>query len=536
MITIYPAEAPDKSPDSERKVRRSFMRLQQGAILHSVSWQSRRGKRQNDGEADFVVLLPNLGILVLEVKGGGIEIDNGDWYTTGRDGNKNPIKNPFEQAKDSKYALLNYLKESDPCLAQIRIVHGVVFPDIKVEGSLGPNAPRPLIVDRDDLNNPAESIGRIFRHWEQSYPLSGDEISMLIRFLAPTIRVRRLLSDDIADVDSGLLDLTAQQSKVLNSLRRVRRAAIIGGAGTGKTLLAVEKARQLARDGYKTILLCYNAPLKKHLSGVLSDTAVDVETFHTLIAREARKAGLKVPFDPPPTWYELDAVDVLRRSLREGTCRYDAVLIDEAQDFSASWLTAILEMAPGASDLIYLFADSHQDLYQRDWNIPPEFFHYELSTNCRNSAPIAKKVASVFGDDDGHHGNGVSGPEPVFIDVERPSQIVPYVCHLVERLLVDEGIAVGQIVVLVNSTNLTRELRATGVGGHLFTTLEGAGIAVETVHRFKGLERDVVVCAFDSTAVSTDEKAAAYVAMSRAKTVLYLVADKSVRNQVAWDQ
>ena len=64
-----------------------------------MSWQSPIGKRQADGEADFVMIHPDHGVLVVEVKGGRIRTSEGEWYSVDRHGAEHEIKNPFEQAR-----------------------------------------------------------------------------------------------------------------------------------------------------------------------------------------------------------------------------------------------------------------------------------------------------------------------------------------------------------------------------------------------------------------------------------------------------
>jgi len=476
--------------------------------------------------------MPKFGILVLEVKGGGIEVINGSWYSTGSDRITHPIKNPFDQAKDSKYALLAYFKTVDPDLARIPIVHGVVFPDIVVDNTLGSNAPKSIVIDRIDLERPSAAIERIFHHWEKIYSLSTGEIERIVKHLAPTIRVRRLLRDEVDDAERALIDLTSEQMRVLQILRRVKKAAILGGAGTGKTILAVEKARQLASSGFRTLLVCYNAPLRKHLSTALHGTPVDVESFHSLAIREARRAKLKIPFDPGNGWFETEAPQILRDAAMINGTQYNAILIDEAQDFAKEWLTVAQELLP-EDGLLYLFADSHQNLYQRGWAIPKELTEFELTVNCRNTRQIAKRVASIFGDN--LDNKLVDGPDPKFIEVDRREQLVAYVTKLVESLTLEEKISPAQLIILTDTTSLVSELRTTGVAGHLFTTLDGYGIPVETVFRFKGLERDVVVLAISDNVTMDDLQAIAYVGLSRAKVGLYVVANRKLRDAIAWD-
>jgi hypothetical protein len=533
MAKIFPPEPPEHSPKSELKVRSSLSAVDDLVVLHSVAWQSRRNGKQSDGEADFVLLVPKRGILVLEVKGGGIEIADGSWYSTGRDNIRRPIKNPFDQAKDSKYALIAYLKEMDSSFTRIPVIHGVVFPDISIDGMLGLNAPRAIVLDRNDLATPLATLERMFMYWEKAYPLSGSEIDSLVACLAPTLRVRRLLCDEIADADQALMMLTVEQAKILHLLRRIRKAAILGGAGTGKTVLAAEKARQLSESGFRTLLLCYNAPLRLHLLGALKTSKVDVDTFHTLTVREVRRAKMKMPFEPSSAWYETEAPNLLKAAVGINGTRYDALLIDEAQDFAQEWLSSMQVLLANDDALLYLFADSHQDLYQRGWAIPDGLVEFELTINCRNTRPIAERVAGIFGD--ALEDRSIDGPDPRFIEVDRREQIASYVVRLVESLLLEERIAPSQMIVLTDAAAIVSELRTMGAAEYLFTTLEGHGIPVETIFRFKGLERDVVVLALTDKALSEDLRVLAYVGLSRAKTGLYVLGSHAIRTAIQWD-
>lgn len=106
MAQVITTNLSAKTPPSEIKVINALKPLSGLVVLHSVVWQSRRNHKQSDGEADFIVVDPNQGILVLEVKGGDIEIDSGVWYSTDKHTIRHKIKDPFQQAKDSKHALL----------------------------------------------------------------------------------------------------------------------------------------------------------------------------------------------------------------------------------------------------------------------------------------------------------------------------------------------------------------------------------------------------------------------------------------------
>jgi hypothetical protein len=91
VAIFYPANPPERSPSSELRVRDALRGLDdRWRIFHQVVWQSRRNGREADGEADFVLLHPSGGLLVLEVKGGRVGIEDGDWYSIDRFDERRP--------------------------------------------------------------------------------------------------------------------------------------------------------------------------------------------------------------------------------------------------------------------------------------------------------------------------------------------------------------------------------------------------------------------------------------------------------------
>lgn len=123
-------------------------------VFHSVHWLGLNERRQpQDGEADFVIAHPEQGILVIEVKGGGISrnLATGKWTTRDRYGVVSPIKNPVKQAMKNKHALLEQLKKV--ISSYINIGHAVAFPDINARNySLGPDLPQDIVLDANNLN------------------------------------------------------------------------------------------------------------------------------------------------------------------------------------------------------------------------------------------------------------------------------------------------------------------------------------------------------------------------------------------------
>lgn len=533
MAVIYPPFLPEKCPSSEEKVRASLTNVDGITILHSVCWQSKRNNRQGDGEADFIVLIPKEGILILEVKGGDIEIENGTWYSTDRFQSKHRIKDPFVQVKDSKYALLNYLTHEDKKLKAIPIMHAVVFPDISVSQSLSMNSPKELIIDREDLNNIENVIERVTRHWGYNHKFPDSYLNDVCVLLAPTRYVQRLISDDIDETERGIIELTREQMKVLESLKRAKQAIIYGGAGTGKTVLAIEKARQLDKLKFKTLLICYNKLLKEKVSSLLASSTITVETYHSLTLKEAQKANLDIPNHLDSEWYESQAGQLFKHAANINKTNYDVIIIDEAQDFSYEWIISLRERL-SQHGTFYIFADSHQDLYKRDWQEPEGVSPYELLQNCRNTTPIATTVAAIY--QEKVIVSGLQGPTPQFVESNTIGESLDFVSTIVEHLI-SEKVDREHISVLSNTSQFIKDLKTQCVGEYVFSSYDKFGICAETIRRFKGLENHVVIVVIDDNETNeTDDsiQSLCYVGMSRAKSALYLVSSKRVKDKLNW--
>ncbi|MET4835504.1 hypothetical protein ABIF44_004911 [Bradyrhizobium japonicum] len=519
--------------DSEKIVAASLRDLpDEFVVLHHVSWQSRRNGRQGDGEADFLIVHPAWGIIVVEVKGGGVEVVNGRWTSTDRFGQVHDIKNPYEQAVASKHALLRWLQK-DHSFSNISLGHVVAFPHLQSVPPLGPIAPEAVTWSREDLRSPSKVVQAAIDHWELRASLTRGELDKLIRLLAPTVHVQRTLGAASSSSSAELLTLTAQQVEALSGLKSARGGLLFGGAGTGKTVLAVARAQQLSREGFRTLLVCYNELLGSALAKQFEASAVYAGTFHRLCSLEAKKAGLSLPREPSRAWWEADAAELLIEACVVNQLEFDAVVVDEAQDFAPGWLEALrCLIGSNAEAPFYVFADPRQELWGRQWASGSEWpFTHQLTKNLRNTSPIAERVSSVF--KSGERPSGVAGPPPIWRDLANPKRPEIDVIAVVERFL-DEGVGPKSVLVLCESATSANRLRSYTVGAYSFGQWGGNGIAVETVARFKGLESEAVVLLIESAEESAVGKMLAYVGMSRARSLLAVVAPSKTRRHLAW--
>ena len=518
-------------------------------ILHSVAWQGRQGDRDRDGEADFLVV-HSRGLLVIEVKGGGIRVENGQWKSRDQYGETYNIKNPFEQATTSKAVLIKWLQ--DRVDFYVPACHAVVFPDVWELPELGPAGSTDLMLTRQHLRAVHDAVRRAFSHARRDTRLHLSQIKDIANALAPTVTVRRRLSDVAREAQSELIVLTDEQKEFFNAARRNVRLAVFGGAGTGKTVLACEKARQLHAEGNRVLLTCYNRPLADTLSADSSLKGVDVRNFHALCMDTARKADLEIPKNLDRKFWEEDAALLLMDAADHTGTSFDAVVVDEGQDFSAEWITALESICAHDKDSPFVvFFDPNQQLWDRPLSLDASYFHLELTRNCRNTLPIAERVANIVASDVWH--KGVSGPAPKWTQWISPAKLEIRVKRIIGDLF-EEGFSAEDIVVLCESRTVADRLRKADLGDvsmnpyerDLFLLERALGstgdepdriekkfLRCETIARFKGLEALAVVLVLNAESRSAPDKNA-YVGFSRAVSYLHILAHPSRQRAVRW--
>ena len=146
---MYPKMVPDSADESEKRVYEALTTLgDDWVVIHDVRFVvPPRGKQPaRNGQADFVLINPKQGLLILEAKGGGYEVRDGTWLTFPGGIPTQMDRGPFAQATSNRYAITNYIADASG-LRGLPAGHAVVFTDGAPRGSLGPEAPGAIIID-----------------------------------------------------------------------------------------------------------------------------------------------------------------------------------------------------------------------------------------------------------------------------------------------------------------------------------------------------------------------------------------------------
>ena len=364
---------------------------------------------EKDVEADVVVLMPEVGILVLEVKGGSVhvtpdEADGHAWWIQ-RQGAHRRIK-PVDQVRTAKHALKRYVEQHpDGGLARrVGWGHGVVTPYSAFASDFTvPELPRWALHDRDDLVTLAERVrDNAWGLLHGQRPPTHDDVEAIAdiltgRFAAP-YDVNAESDDRAATFDR----LTMEQATILRVTRLLPRIEVRGGAGSGKTVLALQQAKELTRGGQgrpsqRVALLCYSIGLAEHLKRQVATwdrrhRPAFVGTFHAFGQQWGAADGDRSDSE---FWEERLPAEMgeLAAALPDGK-KYDAVIVDEAQDFADSWWTPVLRSLRDEEEGgLFVYSDENQRIFARFGRPPVALVPLVLDHNLRNT----KQIHESFG-------------------------------------------------------------------------------------------------------------------------------------------
>ncbi len=515
------------------------------AVYYSRPWLGLKPNGEEiDGECDFVIAHAKLGLLTLEVKGGAVAYDpmTDIWTSRDRWQLTHSIKNPVQQARSSKHELLRKLNGSPHWKPRwIRARHGVVLPHSSTPaGDLGADMPLRLFCFTEEFESGlrdwvVKRFGDRPKDEGRTEDLGQDGLRALEKILARPFQLRTPLGTTLSRDDAALQVLTQQQFHILRAIEAVLRAAVSGGAGTGKTVLAMEEARHCAESGARTLFVCYNRGLATEVRNRLKDSpAISAMTFHELCAELSRQAGITVPQTSSDrqlfeeVWPEL----LMQAFERLPEAAYDAIIVDEGQDFLPLWWTAVQAgLKDDGRRILRVFYDNNQRVYASAIKIPEDvaLIPIRLTLNLRNTRRIHEIVRLHY---TGHEIEAI-GPEGVevrWVKADTQQGLRRRVADYVARLTGVERVPERDIAVLVSTEKAADDLAPGKRLGDFQIArcdeqTEGR-IVVDSIRRFKGLERPVVVIA--ATPDIVVDRELPYVALSRARTHLTIIGAEKV--------
>jgi|GEM_PF-458467 len=564
MAIMRPEIEPDDIlHDSERIVYRVLKEQLSNdfVVLHSYPWlRPDRDGALREGEADFIVLHQDKGMLVLEVKGGELRYQNGTWQRKKKHGYE-PITDPFKQARASMHYLVERIEKQtagDVCGHHFSYGHAVVFPHDNYTGAIPPGAEESLILSRRQIDTMDVAIKNAMASWPQrETPLTNHQWRRMATALLPEFKLFRPIAGSASEVFEQIQEMTDEQIELLAGLyEENNRVYVSGVAGSGKTQIAFDRAVHLAKNGLRTLFVCFNRHLADHLRHSLNghpekgllDRRLKIAHFHQL-AREIIEDA-DIDWDPPDASSDLakffidDVPDLIEQAaylaMENGEeVQYDAIVMDEAQDFHSRWWEvlqcALLKQAEEGT--LFAFADPVQRLWEWAPATPPVAFQtkYNLRRNCRNSRWIARTSTTIAKTDAKFFKRSPLGGKPAISTVPTLAAMKGVVCKAVKTLIEQHDIKPSQLVLIgprsLENGSLADVPEIAGVALTTDTRAWGRneGILVTTARSFKGLEADVAVV-YDLDGISKGfSHIDLYVACTRARShVHFLVTEKEM--------
>ncbi|NBB59997.1 DUF2075 domain-containing protein [Pseudomonas sp. ODNR1LW] len=527
-------------------------------ILHSLGLHSHETKIW--GEADLVVLSTK-GFFVLEVKGGKVGCRDGVWTFGDPSGGKSYTKkeDPWTQASGAMFALRNRLGKGNPRLAKLLTGFGVVMPMVEFTATGAEIEPEVLLDLRGFRRNLGAYIDRLQKHWESVYLLkhgkvlprpTREDILAARRILRPDVETCISLGSWLTGLESTFVQMTHDQLRISRRMEANQRTIVRGKAGTGKTVIALDRAKRLAAKGQKVLFLCYNQLLANHLREVIKDEAhsdlIEIHHVHAFYSDFIRKAEMGEQLaeaQEDPAFFTEVFPELFRvAAIKCGLPHWDVLIVDEAQDLMTPHHVNAFDFVLGSLGLNqgawHLFLDPLQNIYEKEISDSVEKriteakpAYDDLYENCRNTRQIALEGSVVSGIEFAIEG-APSGPTCHLIYYTDNSEVPTLLDQVIESWI-EDGIHPGDIAVLSTLRRQNSVLASVGrLAGEPLVDVGKASageMVFSTMHAFKGLERKAVI-AVDLAGIGDDRVSMLhYAGLSRARMLLCLVVPESAR-------
>lgn len=487
-------------------------------VLHGVDWAISDGGVDRHGELDIVVINDAGDVALLEVKAGSLKDDGHSLRKTYGTLNKDVSA----QARRQFGGVLHRFKQEG---IDTRLLHWLVLPDYKVDSVGTVSYPRDRIADADDCQNlPAYVLAKLG---------GGQPDPERKRRVLAFFGNRQDYQPDVSAIAGRLRQQVQFQSDGLatwvpritapNGVIRVQ-----GTAGSGKTQLALRLLRDAALHRRKAAYICFNRPLADQMRSHAPD-ATEVVTFHQLAWQAAGS--------PSGIQNHEAHVQALAAELANRPGDLDLLLIDELQDFTAEWVSAILPRVRDDGQLV-LLDDPGQCLYPDREEIElPGSVLITCDDNHRSPRRVVEMINLLrLGDREVHARSPLAGELPdlhVYEPQSPPTRSDSLQHRTVEAVqaYLEEGLGLQDIALLVwRGREHSALLKLDRLGDWRLSKFTGAydtkgepvwtdgDLRVDTVRRFKGQSAPaVVVTEVDFDTLDTIRRHLLFVALTRAQ-------------------
>ncbi|MEH6463890.1 MAG: ATP-binding domain-containing protein [Shewanella psychromarinicola] len=526
-------------------------------ILHSLNIAHH--KTNIMGEIDFLVIIPKVGVLAVEIKAHRyISVDCGKWYM-GRNDQHGTVRSPFVQVNQSMFSLKDYIRENYSPLQNIPIFPLVIFTHTEFSFKSIEWNSNQYVSCKEYRSQPiSEVLLKRFKKIKKEYLTKSStkwlqsnqerpnkkEVEKLVELLRPSLESPSEAVSLGDEINIDLVKFTAEQFGALDMMEDNSRLIFNGAAGTGKTFIAIESAIRAATKGYKVLFVCMNKLLSEMLRLAIDNENIKVTTLHALMRK----------YDPSPAedtsqYWETDLPQVCYLNMLEQIKEddfFDLLIMDEAQDIIGNelWLDCLdLLLTDGLSNgKWHIFGDlSYQSIYNHNMskldllnNIKNRNVNNSIVTlrkNCRNvetSARLSMTLANIRSPYQSYLRNNksiINSKIRVFVSEEEQLNILISIINkcfdagfIESDIIILSKVAESKCISFKYQDKLSAKPYKSDVKGLRFTS----------IHKFKGLEAPIIILTDFDEIESDNSKTLLFTGASRATDSVHYIFHKNI--------
>lgn len=526
-------------------------------VLHSLNIAHHKSNLM--GEIDFLVIIPEIGILAIEIKAHSyISVKNGKWFM-GRTDLVGTIRSPFVQINQSMFSLKDYIKKNYNPLQYTPIFSLVIFTHTEFSSKSiewkasqyiscreyrGQEISKLLlkrikIIKKDYLTRDATK----WLNSTEGKP-NQKEVAKLISLLRPSIESPCESVSLKDEINTDLIKFTTEQFSALDMMEDNHRLIFTGAAGTGKTFIGIESAVRYSSKGKRVLFICMNKLLSELLDRSIDKQYVKVTTLHALM-----KKFDPSPFEDTTRYWESDLPQICYLNMLEqlkDDDLFDLLIVDEAQDIIGNelWLDCLdLILKDGLSNgRWHIFGDlSYQSIYNQNMselalleNIKKRNSNNSTITlrkNCRN-IETSSRLSLTLAEIKSPYKSYLRNTKPIVdskihISVNEMDQ-VNIIVSTIKKCL-NAGFMETDIVILskISETKCisSRYQNKLSVKPYKFNI---EGVRFTSIHKFKGLEAPIIILTDFDEIESDNSKKILFTGASRATDSVHYVFHKNI--------
>tara|TARA_Y100000768_G_scaffold296561_1_gene230371 strand:+ start:3533 stop:5317 length:1785 start_codon:yes stop_codon:yes gene_type:complete len=443
-------------------------------------------------DIDFLILAPNIGFIVFEIKG-NFKIEDGKWSFMYKNQKWKTDESPLDRIKDTKFSFKQYLFDRfdyrSPLL-KIIVADFVSFPNNNFNVELPLENSKLRIIDNNILESqPLSSIlsARV-REMADKAKKNGKPSNIPDKKQCEIIKsdimpdsvednfLKKLTDDTLIQIES----FTEEQSEIIKALSNTKKFFLTGGASTGKTILAQTLAMKFLDEGKSILYLAPTLALVNQTNFNLQNPKFNHEPglaadfgsgFNSAITVNKAMHYYFNSSEPRGASNYLKKMKHNEIKKFEEKYKADVLIVDEIQDYlsgksenSSNYIDLFEKMVKGGFEngtIVFCGDIFNQKLFKKDkmeesLEILTEVYNFtplNLSRNCRNPKKVIDHLVKE---------TNIEPPQVMFQDDRSPNilelkysevdKTIEGLCKQVQKLK-DEGIDVGDIVVISDTVS-----------------------------------------------------------------------------------